>query len=129
MLSIILFNNKQRYTLRLGFRRHKGKDVPTLFILAKQGHGKDIPVEPAQLLQQELSYWDTARLKPVVHGTIVEYWNGIQEEGLIPGHGGTHRSANHFMATGMLFRGKHTNLSTVNSWSTLFVALDLDEWL
>ena len=129
MLSVILFNDKQRYTLRLGLRRYKGKNVPTLFIQAKQGHGQTIPVEPAQLLQEELSYWNTARLKPVVHGTVLNNWEGIEADGLIPGHGGSQRSANHFMATGMLFRGKHTNLSNVNSWSTLFIELDLDEWL
>ena len=129
MLSVILFNDKQRYTLRLGLRRRLGKDVPTLFIQAKQGHGQTIPVEPSQLLQEELSYWNTARLKPVVHGTVINNWSGIKAEGLIPGYGGTNRSANHFMATGMLFRGKHTNLSKVNPWSTLFIELDLDEWL
>ena len=129
MLSVILFNDKQRYTLRLGLRRRLGKDVPTLFIQAKQGHGQTIPVEPSQLLQEELSYWNTARLKPVVHGTVLANWSGIKAEGLIPGYGGTNRSANHFMATGMLFRGKHTNLSNVNPWSTLFIELDLDEWL
>ena len=129
MLSVILFNDKQRYTLRLGLRKRLGKDVPTLFIQAKQGHGQTIPVEPSQLLQEELSYWNTARLKPVVHGTVLENWSGIKAEGLIPGHGGSNRSANHFMATGMLFRGKHTNLSNDNPWSTLFIGLGLVECL